>query len=347
MPTKIVWGRLEEEIKKAVDFFSVKNLLLITSGQAIKSAGITDKTINALVGYNIRIFDKVEANPSPQIVKKAKINCDLVIGLGGGSAMDVAKIVAHELKKPCIEIPTTAGTGSEVTPFAALYDKEKKKKMSLTPGFADVALVDWKLSKSMPKELTASTGLDALSQAVEAYWNINSNPLSDLYAEKAITTIIANLKNSFNGSESAIEAMSLASLKAGLAFSQTKTTAPHSVSYPLTIFYGVPHGLACALTLPHFLMYNYKVTEADCLDKRGPKFVEQRIEKISKFLGAKNPLDASKMISKILKSLNMPQKINFDLELVLKNSFSKERMGNNPREVTEEKLSEILKKIKK
>lgn len=338
LPTKIILGRLEENIKTAIDSFGARKILLISS------AGLVDKILDCLSEYQVSIFDKVESNPSPETAEKAKEDCDLVIGLGGGSAMDVAKVVATDLNKPCIVIPTTAGTGSEVTPFAALYTSEKK--ISFTGKYPDVALIDYKLTLTMPKELVASAGMDVLSQAIEAYWSIYSTPLTDIHAKKAIELVIRNLKASFDGQEQAREAMSLAALEAGLAFGQTKTTAPHSVSYPLTIFYGIPHGLGCALTLPHFLVFNHKVSDGDCVDQRGAIFVRQKIEQIAGFLGEKSAEAAAEKILSLMKSISMSTEIEFDMEIILDNAFSLERMTNNPRRVTREDLKEILEKIK-
>ena len=178
LPTKIILGELESEIKKEVDLFQPRKILLVSGGGAMKRTGVTDKVLNCLLGYQIFVFDKVEPNPDPETVKQAKQKADLIIGLGGGSVMDVAKVVATDLKKPCIAIPTTAGTGSEVTPFAALYDKERQKKISLTVNFPEVALVDYTLTLTLPSGVVASSGVDALSQAIEAYWSIYSNPFS-------------------------------------------------------------------------------------------------------------------------------------------------------------------------
>lgn len=347
LPTKIIFGRLETEIKKEVDMFSPKKILLITSGQAMRKAGITEKLLKYLDKYQVLLFEEVEPNPSPEVAARAKKESDLIIGLGGGSVIDVAKVVATELKRPCIAIPTTAGTGSEVTPFAALYDWEKKKKLSINVNFPDIAIVDYRLTLTLPPELVASTGMDALSQAIEAYWSIHSNSLSDIHAKRAIELIIKNLKNSLDGAEEAKEAMSLAALEAGRAFSQTKTTAVHSVSYPLSIHYGIPHGLACGLTLPYFLEYNYRVSEDDCLDQRGVDFVKRRIEEIASFLGAKDVEAGKELIISLMKSIGLPTKIDFDMEVVVKDAFAPERVGNNPRLVTEDNLRRILEKIKK
>ena len=347
LPTKIVIGKLEEEIKRELRRFKPIKILLVTGGKAMEKSGVIGKMLELLSDYQILRFNEVESNPSPATVKKAKKNCDLVIGLGGGSVMDVAKVAATELKKPYIAIPTTAGTGSEVTPFAALYDKEKKKKLSLDVNFPDVALIDYRLTLTMSPGLIATTGMDALSQAVEAYWSIYSNIWSDFHSERAIRLVMNNLLKSWRGDQAAKKNMSLAALEAGMAFSQTKTTAPHAVSYPLSIHYGIPHGLACGLTLPHFLTYNYKVSKKDCLDKRGEDFVKTRIRSIASFLGGTDVEGGKKAIINLMESLNLPLKVDFDEDIVIKEGFAPERMANNPRRVTEAGLREILIQIKK
>ena len=346
LPTKIILGRVEDEIKKEVDLFSPVKILLITGGQAMRKVGLIDKLQKLLEGYEISLFEEVKPNPSPELVEKAKKETDLVVGVGGGSVLDVAKVVATEMKKPCISIPTTAGTGSEVTPFAALYDMEKKKKLSLMVNFPNVAIIDYRLTLTMPNDLVASTGMDALSQAIEAYWSIYSGPLSDIHAKRAIELVVRNLEKSWKGDEKAKEAMSLAALEAGLAFSQTKTTACHSVSYPLSILYGIPHGAACGLTLPYFLEYNYQVSKDDCLDKRGPEFVKKRIEEIAGFLGARDVKAGKEYLITLMKSIGLPIQIEFDMALVLKDAFTPERVRNNPRLVTVESLRQILERVK-
>lgn len=347
LPTKIVIGSVEEELKKQVSLFSPIRILLITGSQTMRKIGLIDKLLNLLEGYKVLLFEGVEANPGPELVQRIKQEADLIIGLGGGSVMDIAKTVSTEMKKPCIAIPTTSGTGSEVTPFAALYDMKKKKKLSLPVDFPAVAIIDYQLSLTMPKELVASTGIDALCQSIEAYWSVFSSPLSDVHARKAIELVANNLEDSWQGNEKAKEVMSLAALESGLAFSQTKTTACHSVSYPLSIRYGIPHGAACGLTLPYFLEYNYQVSKEDCSDKRGPEFVRDRIREIVGFLGLKEIEEGKRCLIDLMKRIGLPTKIDFDMEIVLKEAFTPERVGNNPRLVTENNLRRILKEIKK
>jgi alcohol dehydrogenase len=201
----------------------------------------------------------------------------IIVALGGGSVIDAAKVLAASnngfgfVRKyletgegenqlgsyPIIAIPTTAGTGSEVTKWATVWDTESQKKysLSLQTLYPTHAIVDPELMLELPKALTISTGLDALSHALESIWNRNSNPVSANHAVFAATEIIAALPELVSDLQN-IELRSRvakASLFAGLAFSNTRTALAHSVSYPITLKYKVPHGLACSFSLPMVL----------------------------------------------------------------------------------------------
>ncbi len=201
----------------------------------------------------------------------------VIVALGGGSVIDAAKVLAasnngfasvreyletgeaaNQLGTyPIIAIPTTAGTGSEVTKWATVWDTESQKKysLSLQTLYPTHAIVDPELMLGLPKALTISTGLDALSHALESIWNRNSNPVSANHAVFAATEIMATLPKLVSDLEN-IELRSRvarASLFAGLAFSNTRTALAHSVSYPITLKYKVPHGLACSFSLPMVL----------------------------------------------------------------------------------------------
>jgi phosphonate metabolism-associated iron-containing alcohol dehydrogenase len=201
----------------------------------------------------------------------------VIIALGGGSVIDAAKVLASSNNGfgpvreylettrgedklgayPIIAIPTTAGTGSEVTKWATVWDTESQKKysLSLQTLYPTHAIIDPELMLELPKALTISTGLDALSHALESIWNRNSNPVSANHAVFAATEIIAVLPKLVNDLDN-LELRSRiakASLFAGLAFSNTRTALAHSVSYPITLKYKVPHGLACSFSLPMVL----------------------------------------------------------------------------------------------
>jgi phosphonate metabolism-associated iron-containing alcohol dehydrogenase len=203
-------------------------------------------------------------------------SCDAIVAVGGGSAIDTAKALMvgtasgqfDELigllatgkpfvpasVKSLIAVPTTAGTGSEVTPWATIWDTANQRKYSLhlDATWPEAAIVDPELMLSVPASVTVSTGLDALSHALESVWNVNANPISDTFAVSAVQDIfeclpalVADL-----GNIELRERMSLAALKAGMAFSNTKTALAHSISYEMTLRHGLAHGIACSFTLP-------------------------------------------------------------------------------------------------
>jgi phosphonate metabolism-associated iron-containing alcohol dehydrogenase len=206
---------------------------------------------------------------------------ELVIGVGGGSALDTAKALIvgtangkfAELVellaagkpfkparvKPLIAIPTTAGTGSEVTPWATVWDRtpgaQKKYSLHLPETWPEAAVVDPELAVSLPAEPTLAAGLDALSHSLEAIWNVNCNPISDTFAISAAREVLSALPHLMQnlGNLALRRRMALAALKAGLAFSNTKTALAHSISYDMTLNHGLPHGIACSFTLPMVL----------------------------------------------------------------------------------------------
>jgi len=275
-------------IDKLSDFVSGKTVLITTPGSTRR--GMSRK-ISKLLGTSlVALFDKVTPNPTFETITGAyielkQVEYDLIIAAGGGSALDTAKGVTaldawgsdEGLKKylkdgfyiskdfdpkPVIAIPTTAGTGSEVTMWATIWDMEEKKKYSLSHPrlYPEIALLDPELTLTLPEKETIYTGLDALSHAMEAIWNKNHNPVSDMFALKAIELIRKHLPELRHdpGNIDLRTSLLHASLFAGLAFSNTKTALAHSISYPLTTHFNIPHGLACALPLPHILRFNGK-----------------------------------------------------------------------------------------
>jgi phosphonate metabolism-associated iron-containing alcohol dehydrogenase len=173
-----------------------------------------------------------------------------------GTALDYLSEFAVDAL-PIIAVPTTAGTGSEVTPWATIWDKaaQRKHSLHLPQTWPEAAVVDPELMRTLPASVTLQSGLDALSHALESIWNVNHNPISDLYAVSAAREVMATLpalvRNLSDGSLRS--RMALAALKAGLAFSNTKTALAHSISYEMTLRFGLPHGIACSFTLPMVL----------------------------------------------------------------------------------------------
>ena len=235
-------------------------------------------------GRPLAVIDDVKPNPDRadlqvQCARLAPLGTapQLVVALGGGSVIDTAKVLAagrgafdpvwSVLKTgkgadglvplPIIAIPTTAGTGSEVTSWATVWDGTEQKKYSLAAPqlYPEHAVLDPLLTLTCPRGLTISTGLDALSHALESLWNRNANPISASYAVTAAREIIATLPELASNLRDAglRERVLKGAMLAGMAFSNTKTAIAHSMSYPMTLEYGVVHGVACSFTLPMVL----------------------------------------------------------------------------------------------
>jgi alcohol dehydrogenase class IV len=295
---------------------------------------------------------------------------DVVIALGGGTAIDLAKLIgtlsvqkgaerskcsrdiamgvaAIEVEgKPMIAIPTTAGTGSEATHFAVVYVDGEKYSVAHPSMLPDYAIVDPTLTESLPKRITAATGLDALCQAIESIWAVAATEESMGYAQEAARLAFDHLAAAVNApTPEARRAMCRASHLAGKAINITKTTAPHALSYFLTSRYGVPHGMAVATTLRAMLAFNADVTDNDCVDPRGATAVRERIARILNVLGTDCIDEACSAISSLLSQVECPTLkeivVNGDLMAVV-DSANIERLSNNPRRVSREKLIEVL-----
>ncbi len=371
LPTKIFFG--QGVFKKLPEVLGgdTKKVFVVLDKYFLEQ-GRGEEIKQMLPDKEIEIFGNISPNPSIEQIQEVRdlikdFQPDTVIALGGGSTIDTAKsasilstqqgLIMDFLTKKftlqkrqvdLIAIPTTAGTGSEVSPFATVWQGKEKYSLSGPFIFPEVALCDPELTLTMPPLLTASTGIDALSQAIEAYWSIYSTPLTDVYAQSAIELINNNLEKAFQEPDNIFyrQQMMLASLKAGMAFSQTKTTAVHAVSYPITAYFNIPHGLACGLILPAFLEYNYQVTGGECNDQRGVNFVKQRIEQITQLLGANTVEQASSRIKDLMEKINLPINLTKagvnDIEVIVKHGFNPARVNNGPRLVTEDGLRQLL-----
>ncbi len=357
--------------------YDAENIFLVYGKTSFSRSGAEKKIKPFLKDINYTVFDSFTANPDVEDVKQGitlfkKTNPDLVIAIGGGSVIDMAKSVnilsSQENKpedyisgkkqlqnhgKPLIAIPTTSGTGSESTYFATLYINKMKhslgeKKFTLP----DISIVDPELTKSMPKYLTASTGLDALCQGIESMWAVESTDESRKYAKVAIENAFNNLEKAVNNPDKkSRDCMAKAAHYSGKAICISKTTACHSISYPITSFFKIPHGHAVALTIPELIMFNSKITEKDCNDKRGCDFVKKQLKEIINLIGCKDATDAREILKNLMKKINVEtklSKLNIDqkgIKLIIEKGFTPNRMNNNPRKVTKESLRKMLERI--
>lgn len=273
------WGALD----RLPQLLAGRDAVVVTFPEA-RAAGLEDR-LRALLGAKLRgVVSDVEPNPEVSWFRaryadfwKRHAGCALV-AVGGGSAIDTAKLLQVQTaegtfdsafaamaagKQPAvarafklIAVPTTAGTGSEVTPWATLWDRSsatpKKYSLHVDETWPEAALVDPQLTLSAPASVTRNSALDALSHSLEAIWNVNANPVSDTLAVEAARTVVDTLPGLLQSpaDEGRRTRMARAALMAGLAFSNTRTALAHSISYEMTLRHGLPHGLACSFTLP-------------------------------------------------------------------------------------------------
>ncbi len=292
---KIVFGNGSfQQLPEHIRELQAKRPLIVLDKQ-LAATGMKEQVVELLKksGMDCQIFDKVDPEPKISLADEGaklalKAKCDIIVGIGGGSAMDVAKAIAVlaankgkavdylGLNKvpgpglPSIMIPTTAGTGSEVT-FTSVFvrpDLKRKEGMNSPFLYPDLALLDPLLTVSLPPGPTASTGIDALCHAIESYTSINASPISELLSLEAIALISENLRTAVHDGTNiaAREKMLLGSLYAGLGLANAGVTAVHSLSYPLGGRYGIPHGLANTVLLPHVMSFNISGAQEKFVD---------------------------------------------------------------------------------
>lgn len=259
--------------------------VLILTDPGVQAAGLADRVRDLLqeAGVAAEVFAEVQPEPPldnfERCLAAAKEgDYDLFVGLGGGSSMDMSKAVSVMMTnpgaindyfgvdkvknpgRPRIAVPTTSGTGSEVTPIAILTDPAQELKIGVVSPFLipQVAIVDPEMTLSLPPRITATTGMDALTHAIEACTSLKANPISDALAIQAITLIARSLRTAVaNGADiQARTDMSMGSLLAGLAFANSSVTATHALAFPLGGKFDLPHGLANSLMLPHVMRFN-------------------------------------------------------------------------------------------
>lgn len=355
-----------EEIPAALGSLGADKVMVVTDAGIIK-VGIYAKLEKILkeAGKEIVLVDDVKPDPSMQLVdsiadKARKSSAQAVIGLGGGSSIDSAKVAAALVGNegsvknyigvgvlpkpglPILAVPTTAGTGSEVTYLSILSDLEHETKKALGSAFImpKFAFLDPALTVGLPPHITAPTGMDALCHCVEAYTSANANDFSDAMAVKAIELISHNIRTAYsNGSElKARENMLLGSLMAGIAFANAGVTAVHAFAYPLGGMFHVPHGMANSLMLPVIIKYNASA-------------MKDRFGHVAELMTGKAGADWQDCIAEIeqlcadvklprnLKAIDIPESAIKPMSVSVMDQTR--LLVNNPREITQEDAFKI------
>lgn len=340
---------------------------LIKFGVAGKVTALLDES-----GLAYEIFDEVKANPSVEVIKKG-VECfksagaDYMIAIGGGSPIDSSKGIGiiinnpefsdvlslegvaptHQKCVPVIAVPTTAGTAAEVTINYVITDEEKKRKFVCVDvhDVPTVAVVDPDMMSSMPKGLTAATGMDALTHAIEGYITKAAWELTDALHLKAIELISKSLRGAVNNEPEGREGMALGQYVAGMGFSNVGLGVVHSMAHPLSAYYDTPHGIANAVLLPYVMEFNKNYT--------GEKYRE-----IARAMGVKGIDDmtpsqyrdaAITAVKQLAKDVNIPEKLSAigvkeeDLPALSVDAFNDVCTGGNPRDCTAEEILEVYK----
>ncbi len=351
-------------------------IFLVTGKDSYAGSGAEAKIRQVLKGRAQVRFQEFRANPNLADVEAGlrlfrQSKADLILAVGGGSVLDMAKLIGilstqdsspndivqgqkkiTKIGVPVIAVPTTAGTGSEVTHFAVVFLSETKYSVAHPSMQPVCALIDPELTYSLPPGITAVTGLDAFCQAVESMWSIQATMQSRAYARKAIELALANLPAAVHQPSPKVRRnMCLASLLAGKAINLTKTTAPHALSYAMTACFGVPHGHAAALTLGPILIHNSLVTAEDVTPPYTVGQVRGIISELNRLLGCHDAPSAGQRITDLIESLGLHSRLSevgirtpADRSKIVE-GVNLERLANNPRALTAAALSRILEQI--
>jgi len=373
LPTRIVFGSgqvatVGEEVSR------LGNKALLVTPKSFRNSGLAEKVERSLSAQGIpyEIFDNFEVNPRTDSVDAGaqlalETGCNVIIGLGGGSSMDTAKAIASAagLNKPilqlmeegmsqkgypCIAIPTTSGTGAEVTGISVLTIEGKRRKDALRGifNFPNVTIIDPELTLSLPPYMTATTGIDALTHAVEAYTSKTSHPVSDLYARKAIMLVNKYLRRAvFVGNDlEAREGMALASNLAGIAIAYAGVGAAHGLGMTVGGICDTNHGISVGIALPEVIEFNLATNMEkyrDVAELLGVKTADLSLREAAKL--------AAVAVRELMEDLNLPAKLSkigvkpelFDS--LVEDSKTQKAMLNNPRTVKEENIRDLYQAI--
>jgi alcohol dehydrogenase class IV len=375
VPTKIVAGLGSlNELSGSIRGFG-DNVLLITGKNSARQSGLLDRIVRNVSGTSeirLTVFDQVDPEPTCDNVNQAiaaakEKGCDIIVGVGGGSVIDVAKAVAALANKgsqaeefmtgremlfpgiPCIAIPTTAGTGAEVTPNSVLIDRKRQVKESLRHPFMypKIAIIDAELTLSLPPKLTAYSGVDALCQSIESYVSTGANILTDAIALQSIRLVSMNLRETFkNGANiQARHNMLYAALLSGIALSNARMGAVHGIAHPLGLKYHLPHGLVCGVLLPYIIEFNLNFATAKYSAIAG--VMGGLLRGLDKERAAKICIDKTKQL---LVEVGFPWKLRElgvnpeDFPQLARDSMPSGSLKANPRVVSEDDVITILKK---
>lgn len=322
------------KLKKIIEEENISKIFLVTNKNSFISSGINQHIFQNLVNCEYRRFTDFSVNPKFEeleagLVEIEKFKPQLIIGVGGGSAMDMAKLLHFDSKLnfKLMCIPTTSGSGSEATQFAVYYKAGIKQTLDNKKILPDYVIVDGLLTENLPKNITAFTGIDAICQAIESFWAIARTEESMDYALKALEYLVPNIQSVVQKPTlETREKMALGSYYAGRAINITRTTAAHAFSYYLTSKYGYSHGHAVGLTLPYFIRVNADKVDLSSIYKIFNCKDAQSL--VTYFQTLMNAIDLENDLLKIIKN---------DIDTFI-NIVDLDRLKNNPAHLTKKEF---------
>ncbi|MDX2440870.1 MAG: iron-containing alcohol dehydrogenase, partial [Desulfobacterales bacterium] len=374
-PRMIIGPGSLDRVVDEINRFNSKKIMIVTDIGLVE-AGITGKLEDKLntSGIKFSIFDKVESDPRIEIANQAAKEikaqgADLIIGIGGGSPIDIAKVSAILASNDIdinsyfgidlipgpglktIIIPTTSGTGSEVTPIVILSDeREKLKKGIVSPYlFPDVAILDPELTTGLPPQITAATGMDAFIHAVESYTSNGANSMTDIFAIQAIKLISTNIRTAFaSGNDiKARSNMLEGSLLAGMAFANAGVTAVHAFAYPIGAEFHIPHGIANSIMLVPVMEFNMLGNQSKFAEVA--QIIGEDTTGLSQDDSAAAAINA---MDSLMKDLKLPRRLSefgiteSDIPMLAKGVMKVTRLlANNPRTLTVEDADDIYRTV--
>lgn len=370
LPVKFVFGSgKRNDLAKYIDEIGGSRGVLVCGNSFCKN-GVADEFLRLGGGKIVEIFSDIRPNPTTDNVNDCvrlmrEVDADFAVALGGGSPMDCCKAACaiargddniepyHSLGKPIsakeaipmIAVTTTSGTASEVTNISVLTDinQNLKQPMNDPAMYPKIAVIDPELTLTVPPQVTASTGLDVLSHAIESYWSTLNQPICSACSIYAARLVFEWLEKAYTEPENltAREKMAEASIVAGVAFSHPRTTGSHACSFPLTNIYGIPHGEACAFTLDYFVKFNAKHADSD-----------GRLDALAKDCGFDSAYEMADEISSMKKRMGMRSRLSEigctsdeQIAELTKKSMSM-LMKRNPIELSESDIGEMYNKLK-
>ncbi len=381
VPTRVHFGNgsmslFGDVLAREVADLRPRRILLLTGRRQADKAwqSIADE---AMAAYDPVIVENEVSNPNIHSVGAVletirHQSIDLIVALGGGSVLDTAKALAVMLREnrpladvlaagtriadavPVIAVPTTSGSGSEVSETATVWDDDAKIKYSLvgTALSPRVAIVDPELTATLPGHFVAGSGLDALAHAMESTWSVNASTESMEYGLAAVRLLTENLRSLvLDGDDLARrEKVGLASLMAGLSIAKAETTIAHAISYPLTMHWDIHHGHACGMSLAALLRFNGGISESDCQHPAGLDHVGGVMDLLFGALGADDATDGAWAIHGLIRDIGLTtfdQHPEFDLDIIAADAKRYDRFGNNPRAMSEDQLGDFLASLRR